>query len=110
MEVLFIFSLGRYYVYCVLYLYKEILYFSFLGVNSSTLGFSRASCLTEWLQGGDYENIVKVPPPNPKKLKNPEIPILEECNKYFFFLSTTTFLIYFLTRHSTNPLCFDLFS
>ncbi len=45
------------------------------------LGFSRSSCLTDWLRKGVYDKEIMVPPGKPKKIKNPEIPVLKACNK-----------------------------
>ncbi len=55
--------------------------FRFLGVSSTMLGFSRSSCLTDWLRKGVYDKEIMVPPGKPKKIKNPEIPVLKACNK-----------------------------
>lgn len=70
----------------------------FLGVTADVLGLPRTSSIYDWFESKEFSTTINVPPAKPKQLKNPEIPILKECNNYLFF---------FLTK---DDICFLKFS
>ncbi len=76
------------YFFAVYFLHFPTILFKplFLGVTADILGFPNSAIIHDWFNAKQFDLPIIVPPAQPKQLKNPEIPILKECNIPFLFL------------------------